>query len=504
MSAQIFGRSSPYFIPEYFYSAVRSRAVSPTIHQFMALSRISGYRPSDWLALFGFELDDIPRLQLLFTRPRTVLLDSTVYDEEQWIPWCANRHPTSRLPAIAPLGQILKRAEPVRASTLLALGTRRFLYAKVGTEDVFARPTLAPGSIVRIDGLNADRLASELGPTPTGRIFLVERAVELTCSRLRRLGGNKVALCSATFPFAELEFIPGRTGRILGVLDAEIRLVEAQPPSSNPRRARPNADIPPALGTPMQFGRFVQMLRLRAGLSFREASAMSHAIAKLLSDGAYSTSPGTLSDYEHRSGLPRHLQKLIALCILYSIGFWDLLRAAGVAVHFAGEESIADELRGRADRSWPQTLNDESRKGREPGIGRGFLSMLVDEWKEIPLFIRGALPQIFGIDHLSLSDIFWVGAESDPIHQHLANAELVAVNRRLKKLVSSLPRATQEQPLYMVLKRDGGYLCGSCTPERRGIAVHRHPQEQLPRVETERRIDAEIIGQVTAIVRRLS
>ena len=65
MSAEIFGRYSPYFIPEYFYSALRSHGVMPSIHQFMALSRISDYRPSDWLALFGFELDNIPRLQLL-------------------------------------------------------------------------------------------------------------------------------------------------------------------------------------------------------------------------------------------------------------------------------------------------------------------------------------------------------------------------------------------------------------------------------------------------------
>src|ERR1019366_953366 len=129
-SAEIFGQSSPYYIPQGLYHELSIGALSPKIHQLAAFSRISNYRLCDWLAIFGFRLDDIPRLQLLTPWRRTVLLDSSVYDEEQWIPWFAARTPKSPLHAIVPLGQGLKLDAPRRARELLALNKRRFLYAK--------------------------------------------------------------------------------------------------------------------------------------------------------------------------------------------------------------------------------------------------------------------------------------------------------------------------------------------------------------------------------------
>jgi hypothetical protein len=505
-SVEIFGRSSPYYIPQPFYAALAARAVSPSIHQFIALSRISKYRLADWLAMFGFELDDIPRLQLLFPWRRTVFLDSSVYDEDQWIPWFVDRPRSSELPAITPLVQILKQAEPRRAGRLLALNTRRFLYVKVGREDVFAFPDLVPGSIARIDVLNAGQLASELGQTPSNRIFLVERGPHLACGHLRRINGNRVALCSTSFPYPQLELTLGRTARIVGVVDAEIHPMAPRLPSSTPARTRAHAktDVAATPDTTTKLGELIQISRMRTGLSFREASATSRWVAKMLGDNAYFISPGTLCDYDHLSDPPRNIQKIVSLCILYCIGFWDFLRAAGLTLDFLGSDPMSDELRGRTDVPPPQPPDDESVTATRPSKDTtDFLSVRMGQWKEIPLFIRGALPEISGLQNLSLSDIFWVGAERDPIHPHLVNAELVTVNRRLKKPMSSLPSIPREQPVYMILKRDGGFLCGCCTLQQGTLSVHRHPQHRPTPVETERNIDAEIIGQVTAILRRL-
>ena len=57
-SADIFGHSSPYYIPQRLYHELATGALSPNIHQLVAFSRISNYRLSDWLAIFGFRLDD--------------------------------------------------------------------------------------------------------------------------------------------------------------------------------------------------------------------------------------------------------------------------------------------------------------------------------------------------------------------------------------------------------------------------------------------------------------
>jgi hypothetical protein len=132
----MFGRSSPYFIPHHLYSALTLPSWRPNIHQLAALSRISNYRLCDWLAIFGFHLDDIPRLQPLLARKRTVVLDSSVYDENARIPWFAERLPPERIPGIAPLGYFLRLGPPVRARTLLALRRQSFLYAKLGDDDL--------------------------------------------------------------------------------------------------------------------------------------------------------------------------------------------------------------------------------------------------------------------------------------------------------------------------------------------------------------------------------
>src|ERR1700731_1622844 len=103
-SAEIFGRSSRFYIPHNLYHDVADPGLIPHIHQMLALSHITNYRLHDWLAVFGFDLDHISRLQLLIPRQGTTLLDSSVYDVHAWIPWFADRLHTGKVPPIAPVG----------------------------------------------------------------------------------------------------------------------------------------------------------------------------------------------------------------------------------------------------------------------------------------------------------------------------------------------------------------------------------------------------------------
>jgi hypothetical protein len=63
-SAELYGRSSPFFLPHNLYYDLRTSSFTPSIHQISALSRISGYRVVDWLQVFGYTLEDITRLQV--------------------------------------------------------------------------------------------------------------------------------------------------------------------------------------------------------------------------------------------------------------------------------------------------------------------------------------------------------------------------------------------------------------------------------------------------------
>jgi hypothetical protein len=504
-SADLFGRSSLYFIPQRLYHELAIGVPSPNLHQLAALSRISNFRLSDWLAVFGFRLDDIPKLQSIVPWRRTVLLDSSVYDLEQWIPWFAEQVSESPRSAIAPLGQFVKRGLPVRAKNLLCLSRKRFLYVKVGWNDMFAFPTLAPGSIARIDIRCARNLLSALGPASSKSMFLVENGLSLNCGHLRRTGKDRIMLCSPHFPFTQAELTLDGSVRILGVVDAEIRPSATRlAPEVHPHKLNsPRAIVAMTPDPRADLRQLVRISRMRVGVSFREASAASRWIARMLADPMYFAAAGTLSDYENVSSPLRHVQKIISLCILYCIDFWSFLRAAGVPVDFLGNDPIPDHLVPRT--SYPNKSSIEGAAAGQPGKKQvGMLSALIDQWQEVPLFIRSALPAITGLKDFSASDVFCYDGGQDAIHPSLIGASLLAVNRRIKMPLQATARSVWEQPLYIILLRDGNYLCGSCELRRGVLIVHPHSERPHNSIQLKNGIDAEVIGQVTTILRRLS
>jgi hypothetical protein len=460
-SAEIYRRSSRFHVPHSLYHDVADPALLPNIHQMLALSHITNYRVYDWLAAFGFDLDRISNLQFLIPRQRTTLLDSSVYDVHAWIPRFADRPNQGPLPPIAPLGQFLVPATPRRAAELLGLRKRRFLYCKVGEGDVYAFPRLAPGSIVRVDERRHEELFSGKKNNAEGRIFLVEHGFGLTCSELVVLEKNRIVLHSRNRPCEQLELGLGREARILGVVDAEIRPMAQLCPSLLAHRSAssPKLQVLHAQSPQSNLKDFLRNSGLRAGLSFREASSMSRWVANTLSDQLYFAAPSTLSDYETLSGPPRHIQKIIALCIVYGIGFEEFLRAFGLPLDQDGRDPMPDELVPRQAPSRSHGLNVPSGQEILPE-GGGFLDSLLKQWEEVPVFLRSLLNELTGFKSLSTSDVFWVGGDETPIHALLLNATFVVVNRRAKNPAQA--KAVSESPLWLLLKRDGTYLCGCC------------------------------------------
>lgn len=503
-SAEVFGRFSAFYIPHNLYYDLVRRRSTPTIFQILALSHITDYRLSDWLAVFGFDLDAILRLQLLIPRQRTALLDSTVYDADAWIPWLVGRPQISSASPIAPLGHFLAWGPPERARELLALNKKTYLYALVGEQDLYAVPYFGPGSIVRVNGLLREGLLPSRNTNGGGPFFLVEHDFGWTCSRLSRLGKDRVLLRCPQRPCAERELRVGRNARILGVIDAEIRLLTPDNQAKGMQTKLATQSKPRIERLPSEQASLRSLLRhsrLRTGLSFREASSISRWIADALSDELYFAAASTLSDCEALSGPPRHIQKIITLCLLYCIGFEQFLHAAGLPLERVGRESIPDEL---VPRPLPKR-NHTFRIPKPDGVKKpeGFAADILNLWGEIPLFLRFSLDEITGVNGLALSDVFWVGGEKAPRHPLLFNAALVAVNRRARKPSQDTGNALCRQALYLILKRDGRYLCGNFSLEEGQLVLHGYPGGSASTQSFKNGDDAEVIGKVTAILRRL-
>lgn len=504
-SAEIFGSSSPFFVSRNLYYNLAVSSLRPGIHEMLTLSRLTNYRLSDWLAVFGFNLDRIPQIQALLPRKRTSILDSSVYDGEAWIPWFAEKAGLDSKSVITPLGQILIPSAPVRARELLASAESRFLYAKVGQEDLLAFPDLGPGSIVRID---SSRSEEELYPAKNStdkRIFLVEHELGLACSRLSSVGNGRVTFRSPQLPFPFGEFALEKEIRILGVIDREIRFL----PQRSRTPARFAALIPrrqqrlPASDSRRSLPQLLRSSRVCTGLSFREASQLTRSIAQRLADPLYFTAASTLSDYETLSAPPRRVQKILTLCVLYAISFWDFLRSSGLSLNESGVEPIPDELVPREPPREKRKAVSTNREELSREQKSEFLGIVHRRWQEIPLFLRKSLNHLTGVANFSLSDVYWVGADANPLHPCLENAEFVVVNRRFRTPVPGRRMSIAEQPLYLLLVRDGRYLCASCTLDQGLVTVHPYPDRPFRPRRFKNGVEAEVIGQVSAVLRRL-
>ena len=501
-SAEIFGRSSKFYVSHNLYSDLSKPTLKPTIYQILALSHVTRYRVADWLKVFGLDLDAISRLQLRIPRRRTTILDSTIHDTYAWIPWFAETFDRGPTPSMAPLGHFLTLAPPRRARDLLTLNKQRFRYAIVGEQDLYALPYFVPGSIIRADPRRAEEPPLRHNTNKEGPFFLVEHTFGWTCSKVILLGKDRILLHCPQRPCVERELHIGREARILGAVDAEIRpatphgpkqLISAPAVLWKPRRRyqqREQTDLKD----------LIRRSRMSVGLSFREASSISRLIANALTDELYFTAASTLSDYETLPAPPRHIQKIMTLCLLYCIGFDEFLRGSGLPLDKAGREPIPDDLLHR--RTPGQTRSLRVSAPHSIPEHNGFLAALVNQWEEIPLFLRFSLDEITGLSGFSLSDVFCVGGEKAKLHPLLINATLVAINRRARRPSPPTQDAVCEKPLYVILKRDSGYLCGSCTLDEGNLVVHGYPGGPVGARQFKDGIDAEIVGQVTAILRR--
>ena len=495
----VYGRSSPYFIPHNLYYDLGLGTFSPSLHQLFALSQISNYRLNDWLRVFGFNVEDITRLRVLLPSSRTMLLDSSLDEPESWPLWFRNKLGTLPAPAIAPLGQLLDFAPPRRLHSVLQARKDNYVYAKIGREDAFAFPDLLPGSIVRANVRLVKAMLAAVNGKVWHCLFLIEHANGLCCCRLQAVGKNRVMPLSAELPYAHVELRLPEEVRVLGVLDLEIRSLAKPEPPEVPKELAEYWSPRTLVYEHVRLSHLLRRTRLRLGLSFRDVSALSRHIATELGDEQYFTAPGSLSDYEALDAPPRHIHKAITLCAVYGLHFSTFLKSIGLRLDQAGKDSIPDNL-------VPQKLATGFRRGSketEEPMGNGFLEQLMGRSGSVPFFLYQSLASLSGITTPSLRDFFWVGGERNALHPLLVNGLLVIVNRHRKKPAHFRSKPLWQQPLYVLLRRDGTYMCACCSLEKGSLVIHPYSLGYQRPEQLRNHQDAEVVGEIVTIARRL-
>jgi hypothetical protein len=181
LSGRLYGRSSSYFLPHNLYYDLRIATFAPSVYQIMTLSRITGYRFEDWLHAFGFDIEDITRLQVQLPSNCTILLDPALEDRNSWVPWFRSKAGNYPVPPTAPLSQWLDLSPPRQLHSFSDVNRKSFLYAKIGQHDAFAFPDLLPGSILRVNPRSTENHFPLPQGTVSKHIFLIEQGTGLYC-----------------------------------------------------------------------------------------------------------------------------------------------------------------------------------------------------------------------------------------------------------------------------------------------------------------------------------
>jgi hypothetical protein len=77
------------------------------------------------------------------------------------------------------------------------------------------------------------------------------------------------------------------------------------------------------------------------------------------------------------------------------------------------------------------------------------------------------------------------------------------LDRKRKSPHAALSRPKWAQPVYVVHRRDGSYLSGFCTLENETLILRSCFAGTPKLVRLRNRVDAEVVGKVVGIVRRL-
>ena len=119
-------------------------------------------------------------------------------------------------------------------------------------------------------------------------------------------------------------------------LSVAAREVATQGRADNPGLFPP----PQSTEEPTKFSDLLRISRGRAGLTFRAAHQLTRAIARILGNPEYGIALGMLSDYEAMGRLPRHIAKILSLCIVYCMDVRELMESAGVRIDDSAKLSL--------------------------------------------------------------------------------------------------------------------------------------------------------------------
>jgi hypothetical protein len=128
---------------------------------------------------------------------------------------------------------------------------------------------------------------------------------------------------------------------------------------------------------------------------------------------------------------------------------------------------------------------------------------MLERCEEIPFFLRQSIGPLSGLEDPSLDDFFWIGGEYDVLHPCLVNGLFALVNRREKRPIHFASKPPWQQPVYVIVMRNGTYLCACCGIENGTLVIHPYSQQFRRSEHLRYHHDAEVVGRIVTVIRKL-
>jgi transcriptional regulator with XRE-family HTH domain len=242
-------------------------------------------------------------------------------------------------------------------------------------------------------------------------------------------------------------------------------------------------------------------IRFRLGITTREVADFSQKIAEAEGNSEYHISNAWLTQVENSDSVPS-IFKLYSLSAIYRIKFTDLLLLYGVDLQHLSRNQLTAPLPDTHltnlevyDRQ--RTVSFPIRFDPSFDIDNtNLLSRLVEVWGEVPI----ALIQHLDIRHGLYG---YIGLQDMTLYPLLRPGSFVQIDPRVRKVQPMRWRTEFDRPIYFVELRDG-YACSWCELQDGHLLLLPHPLSPRSVRRFAYGSEAEIVGQVTAIVMTLT
>jgi transcriptional regulator with XRE-family HTH domain len=248
-------------------------------------------------------------------------------------------------------------------------------------------------------------------------------------------------------------------------------------------------------------GEHLTKLRVRLGISTRDVEKLSQQIAETEGNPEYQISNPWLTQLENSDSVPS-IFKLYSLSAIYRVKLADLLLLFGIdpqksILHQSASPLPNTHLTALEEQDPEKTLSFPVRFDRGFDLDNtNLLNRMVEIWGEVPI----GLIQSLDLRH---SLYGYIGLQDFTLHPLLRPGTFVQIDQRVRKIQPLRWRSEYDRPIYFIELRDG-YACSWCELQDGHLLLLPHPLSAVRVRRLNYGVDAEIIGQVTAVAMRLT